>query len=93
MFATNVWLGDLGNWGFGEYLSVSFFFVCHIREMCSWERFCTLAREPEQRKVGIEVHVTLANLGKITVAGNIESKTTTLTDFRGNSDITTMKLS
>jgi len=28
-----------------------------IREMCSWERFCTFAREPEQRKVGIDARV------------------------------------
>ena len=27
--------------------------------MCSWERFCTFAREPEQRKVGIDARVTL----------------------------------
>lgn len=25
-----------------------------FRAMCSWERFCTFAREPEQRKVGID---------------------------------------
>ncbi|MGV2830774.1 IS481 family transposase [Myxosarcina sp. GI1(2024)] len=30
-----------------------------IREMCSWERFCTFAREPEQRKVGIDARVTV----------------------------------
>jgi hypothetical protein len=23
-----------------------------VRAMCSWERFCTFAREPERRKVG-----------------------------------------
>jgi hypothetical protein len=23
-----------------------------VRAVCSWERFCTFAREPEQRKVG-----------------------------------------
>jgi hypothetical protein len=28
-----------------------------IREMCSWERFCTFAREPERRKVGIDARV------------------------------------
>ena len=30
-----------------------------IREMCTWERFCTFAREPEQRKVGIDARVTV----------------------------------
>lgn len=30
-----------------------------LREMCSWERFCTFAREPETRKVGIDARVTV----------------------------------
>ena len=30
-----------------------------IREMCSWERFCTFAREPERRKVGIDARVSI----------------------------------
>ncbi len=30
-----------------------------IREMCSWERFCTFAREPLQRKVGTDAQVTV----------------------------------
>ena len=30
-----------------------------IRAMCSWERFCTFAREPEQRKVGIDARVSV----------------------------------
>jgi hypothetical protein len=30
-----------------------------IRQMCSWERFCTFAREPERRKVGIDARVTI----------------------------------
>ena len=30
-----------------------------IREMCNWERFCTFAREPERRKVGIDARVTI----------------------------------
>jgi hypothetical protein len=30
-----------------------------VRQMCSWERFCTLAREPERRKVGIDARVTV----------------------------------
>lgn len=28
-----------------------------VREMCSWERFCTFAREPERRKVGLDARV------------------------------------
>lgn len=30
-----------------------------IRQMCSWERFCTFAREPEQRKVGIDARISV----------------------------------
>jgi hypothetical protein len=30
-----------------------------IRAVCSWERFCTFAREPEQRKVTIEARVSI----------------------------------
>jgi hypothetical protein len=30
-----------------------------IREMCSWERFCTFAREPERRKVGVDARVSV----------------------------------
>jgi hypothetical protein len=30
-----------------------------IREMCSWKRFCTFAREPEKRKVGIDARITV----------------------------------
>jgi hypothetical protein len=30
-----------------------------IREMCDWERFCTFAREPEQRTVGADARVSL----------------------------------
>jgi hypothetical protein len=33
-----------------------------IREMCSWERFCTFAREPERRKVGADARVTVAGV-------------------------------
>jgi hypothetical protein len=28
-----------------------------VREMCSWERFCTFARERENRKVGIDARI------------------------------------
>lgn len=30
-----------------------------IRQMCNWERFCTFARSPERRKVGIDARVTV----------------------------------
>ncbi len=30
-----------------------------LREMCSWERFCTFAREPERRKVGIDARIAV----------------------------------
>jgi hypothetical protein len=33
-----------------------------IRAMCSWERFCAFAREPERRKVGIDARVAVAGV-------------------------------
>jgi hypothetical protein len=33
-----------------------------IREMCSWERFCTFAREPERRQVGGDARVSVAGV-------------------------------
>lgn len=33
-----------------------------LRAMCSWERFCTFAREPERRKVGVDARVTVAGV-------------------------------
>jgi len=30
-----------------------------IREMCTWDRFCTFAREPERRKVGPDARVSV----------------------------------
>jgi len=30
-----------------------------VREMCDWDRFCTFAREPEQRTVGADARVSL----------------------------------
>ena len=33
-----------------------------IREMCSWERFCTFAREPETRQVGIDARITVEGI-------------------------------
>jgi hypothetical protein len=33
-----------------------------VREMCSWERFCTFAREPERRLVGIDAQVSVGGV-------------------------------
>jgi hypothetical protein len=30
-----------------------------IREMCAWERFCTFAREPQRRKVGVDARISI----------------------------------
>ncbi len=30
-----------------------------FREMCTWDRFCAFAREPERRKVGMDARVTI----------------------------------
>ena len=30
--------------------------------MCAWERFCTFAREPERRAVGIDCRLTVAGV-------------------------------
>lgn len=30
-----------------------------LRKMCDWDRFCTFAREPERRKVGIDARVSI----------------------------------
>jgi hypothetical protein len=30
-----------------------------VRAMCSWERFCTFAREPQRRTVGVDARVSL----------------------------------
>lgn len=33
-----------------------------VREMCSWERFCAFAREPERRLVGSDAHLTMQGI-------------------------------
>lgn len=33
-----------------------------LRSMCSWERFCSFAREPERRTVGIDCRLTVAGV-------------------------------
>jgi hypothetical protein len=35
---------------------------CGVRAMCTWERFCTFAREPERRKVGSDARVMVAGV-------------------------------
>lgn len=30
-----------------------------IRQMCTWERFCTFAREPQRRQVGIDARISI----------------------------------
>ena len=34
-----------------------------LRQMCSWERFCTFAREPLRRKVGSDAQVSVDGVG------------------------------
>jgi hypothetical protein len=45
-----------------------------IRKMCSWERFCSFAREPERRKVGSDAMIKVSGGGSYQVnhelAGN-----------------------
>lgn len=48
-----------------------------IRAMCSWERFCTFAREPEQRKVGIDARVSVDGV-PYEVAPDLAGETVTL---------------
>jgi hypothetical protein len=33
-----------------------------VRAVCNWERFCTFAREPEQRKVAIDARVSIEGI-------------------------------
>lgn len=33
-----------------------------LRSMCTWERYCTFAREPERRTVGIDCRLTVAGV-------------------------------
>lgn len=33
-----------------------------VRSMCAWERFCSFAREPERRTVGIDCRLTVAGV-------------------------------
>ena len=48
-----------------------------LREMCSWERFCTFAREPETRKVAIDAQVSFAGV-RYEVDPDLAGETVTL---------------
>jgi len=48
-----------------------------LREMCSWERFCTFAREPETRQVGADCRVSVAGV-RYEVDPDLADETVTL---------------
>lgn len=48
-----------------------------VREMCSWERFCSFAREAETRKVAIDARVSFAGV-PYEVDANLAGETVTL---------------
>ena len=48
-----------------------------LRAMCSWERFCTLAREPETRKVAGDAQVSVAGV-RYEVDPDLAGETVTL---------------
>jgi transposase len=48
-----------------------------LREMCSWERFCTFARESETRKVAIDARVSFAGV-RYEVDPDLAGETVTL---------------
>src|SRR5215468_4276965 len=48
-----------------------------LREMCSWERFCTFAREPETRKVAVDARVSVAGV-RYEVDPDLAGETVTL---------------
>jgi hypothetical protein len=48
-----------------------------IRETCDWERFCTFAREPERRKVGIDARVSVEG-GAYAVSPELAGETVVL---------------
>ena len=48
-----------------------------VREMCSWERFCTFAREPETRKVAVDARVSVAGV-RYAVDQDLAGETVTL---------------
>jgi hypothetical protein len=48
-----------------------------LREMCSWERFCAFAREPETRKVAVDARVSVAGV-RYEVDPDLAGETVTL---------------
>jgi hypothetical protein len=48
-----------------------------LRAMCDWERFCTFAREPERRKVGIDARVVVGGVA-YTVEPDLAGETVVL---------------
>jgi len=48
-----------------------------LRAMCDWERFCTFAREPERRKVGIDARVVVEGVA-YTVEPDLAGETVVL---------------
>jgi hypothetical protein len=48
-----------------------------LREMCSWERFCTSSREPERREVGSDAMVSIGG-GKYQLDPELAGKTVIL---------------
>jgi hypothetical protein len=48
-----------------------------VRAMCSWERFCTFAREPERRKVGSDARITAGGTAYV-VAHELAGETVVL---------------
>jgi transposase len=48
-----------------------------VREMCSWERFCAFAREPETRKVAVDARVSVAGV-RYEVDPDLAGETVTL---------------
>ena len=48
-----------------------------LREMCSWERFCAFAREPETRKVAVDARVSVSGV-RYEVDPDLAGETVTL---------------
>lgn len=48
-----------------------------LREMCSWERFCAFAREPETRKVAVDARVSVSGI-RYEVDPDLAGETVTL---------------
>lgn len=44
------------------YYAAAILVLTGMDRRCSWERFCTFAPEPEQRKVGIDARVSIEGI-------------------------------